>query len=219
MPRRPKKQRLNIFLLKDGTARREAIKNDVLGLSTFAIAPELLFSGEIRTKASQAVPTGWQQFVRSGTNEPMPELMTQSAGALAVLEVDNRIFCIAWGNGRHWIDESKIERRFGMIVTLNTVDPHQIRSIDREEFETVTRMTRSQLSVSAGIESFGLDVQRDLVRSVTGTPENPDFAAHVTGSDNLILHAPIQFGQLGEKCREAFQHYGEVRYRQRGSVG
>lgn len=215
MPRGPKKHRLSIFLTKEGTTRTQAVRQDIPGLSSLAISAEFDFSGEIYVKTSYPNPPSWFGFITQGTQEAMPDLRTQSSGALVVITAEDRVFCIVWGNGRHWLDERTIERRFGMIVTLNTVDPAQIRTVDREEFETITRMTRSQLSVSSTIDSFGLDVQRDLVRSVTGTPENRDFAAHVTGADNLILHVPITFGQLGNKCREALGHYREDRYKQR----
>ena len=115
---------------------------------------------------------------------------------------------MAFGAGRHWIDDGAIVRRFGMMVTLNTVHPDRIRSVDREEFETIQRKTRSQTSVSSNLDNFGLDVQRDLVRSVTGQPENQAFGKHVTGADNLILSAPITFSQLADKCGEALDHYG-----------
>src|SRR6266481_8605389 len=158
MPRGPKKQRLNIFLLKNNSTRAQAVRDDVGELLSFPVSTEFTFSGEIRVKTPHATPPSWRQFVGSGTREALPELLTQSPGALIVISVDDRVFCIPWGNGRHWIDDRNLERRFGMIVTLNTVDPKQIRSVDREEFETVTRMTRSQLSVSSSIDSFGLDV-------------------------------------------------------------
>jgi len=216
MPRQPKKERLNIFLLKSGISRQHAIRPDAGNLMSFPISEEFDFEGEIKVKVSHASPPGWKRFVESGTHEDLPDLATQSAGALAVITVEDRIFCVSWGNGRHWIDEKNIERRFGMIVTLNTVDPKLIRSVDREEFETVTRMTRSQLSVASSIDSFGLDVQRDLVRSVTGTPEDPAFAAHVTGADNLVLHTVSSFAQLGAKCGEALQHYREEKYKEVG---
>lgn len=80
-----------------------------------------------------------------------------------------------------------------MIVTLNVVHPDRIRSVDREEFDTIQRKTRSQTSISSNIDSFGLNIQRDLVRSVTGQPEDTTFAAHVTGADNLIMSAAVTF--------------------------
>jgi uncharacterized protein (TIGR04141 family) len=102
-----------------------------------------------------------------------------------------------------------------MLVTLNTVHPDRIRSVDREEFETIQRKTRSQTSVSSSIENFGIDVQRDLVRSVTGQPEDVSFAKNVTGADNLIMIAPITFAQLGDKCAEALGHFQSDAYKTR----
>jgi uncharacterized protein (TIGR04141 family) len=129
--------------------------------------------------------------------------------------VDDRVFCVAYGSARHWIKDENIERRFGMLVTLNSVHYKKIRSVDREEFDTINKMTRSHTSVSSSIDNFGLNVQRDLVRSVTGEPEDTTFALHVTGADNLILHGPIQFDKLSEKCREAFRFYRETTYKER----
>ena len=104
-----------------------------------------------------------------------------------------------------------------MLVTLNSVHYKKIRSVDREEFDTINKMTRSHTSVSSSIDDFGLNVQRDLVRSVTGEPEDTTFALHVTGSDSLILHGPIQFDKLHEKCREAFRLFLMTTYKERYS--
>jgi uncharacterized protein (TIGR04141 family) len=113
------------------------------------------------------------------------------------------------------IDEAQIVRRFGMKVTLNVVHPERIRSVDREEFDTIQRKTRSQTSVSSNIDSFGLNIQRDLVRSVTGQPEDATFAAHVTGADNLIMNVAVTFEQLGDKCAQTLAHFSTNRYRNR----
>lgn len=85
-----------------------------------------------------------------------------------------------------------------MIVTLNVVHPDRIRSVDREEFDKIQRKTRSQTSISSNIDSFGLNIQRDLVRSVAGQPEDTTFAAHVTGADNLIMR--VIPDASGERC-------------------
>jgi uncharacterized protein (TIGR04141 family) len=163
----------------------------------------------------QRRPPVWKHFLQSGTESELGYLSTQSSSALVGIEVDERIFCIVYGSARHWIRDENIERRFGMIVTLNTVHHERVRSVDREEFDTITRKTRSQTSVSSSFDNFGLDVQRDLVRSVTGEPEDSGFASYLTGADNLILSAPITFSGLGQKCREIFKHFGEIKYKEK----
>jgi len=213
VPRGPRNERLNIFLMKEGTTRQETVGADVAGLATAPIRAGLNFQGEILTKRTPAGPPRWRQFVQSGTDQGLGDLTNQSASCLIVLTASNRVFAIAFGAARHWIDDTRIVRRFGMIVTLNTVHRDGIRSVDREEFETIQRKTRSQTSVSASIENFGLDVQRDLVRSVTGRSEDEAFARHITGADNLVIDLPVPFDQLGNKCGEALAHFGRRKYR------
>mgnify|MGYP005852186223 CR=1 FL=1 len=215
MPNGPRNQRLNIFLFKEGTTREQALRDDVGQLAHVPISAGLNFEGEIITKGTPPNPPRWRQFVQSGTDQQLGPLFNQSASCLIVLSAHGRVFAVSFGFARFWIDETRIVRRFGMIVTLNTVHPDRIRSVDREEFETIQRKTRSQTSVSSSMENFGLNVQRDLVRSVTGQPEDQNFARHVTGADNLILSAPITFVQLGDKCGEALEHYGRDAYRER----
>jgi uncharacterized protein (TIGR04141 family) len=206
---------LNIFLCKEGTTRTQVLRNNVGELSVAPISAGLDFEGEIITKGSPPNPPRWQEFVQSGTAQPLGVLLNQSASCLIVLSVQNRVFAVSFGFGRHWIDDTRIVRRFGMIVTLNVVHPDRIRSVDREEFETIQRKTRSQTSVHSSMENFGLNVQRDLVRSVTGQPEDQSFAHHVTGADNLIISAPITFDELGRKCAQALDHYSREAYRAR----
>jgi uncharacterized protein (TIGR04141 family) len=215
MAKGPKKQRLNIFLMKETTAIEDVVRDDIDGLVRIPIAPHTDFEGEIVTKGTHPNPPRWRLFVQSGIEQPLGVLLNQSASCLIVLSTSERIFAIAFGFARHWIDETRVVRRFGMIVTMNVVHPDRIRTIDREEFDTIQRKTRSQTSVSSSLDSFGLNIQRDLVRSVTGQPEDEAFAAHVTGADNLIINVPITFDQLGRKCMEALQHFVSDRYRER----
>ncbi len=215
MPRRPRKERLNVILMKAGTSLEQVIRPDMHDLRRIRIRDGLPFDGYISIKASPPAAPRWQSFVQSGSSDALGVLVNQSSACLIVIEVQNRIFSVAFGYARHWIDDSRIERRFGMIVTLNAVDPNRLRSIDREEFDVINRMTRSQTSVSASIENFGLDIQRDLVRSVSGQPADDSFASHLTGADNLIVTAALTFDELGGKCAEALRYFGQTQYRNR----
>ena len=215
VPQGPRNQRLNIFLFKEGTAQDQVLREDVGNLAVAPISADVNFMGEIITKGTPPNPPRWKPFVQAGTTQELGPLTNQTASCLVVLSAHGRVFAVSFGFARHWIDETRIVRRFGMIVTLNSVHPDRIRSVDREEFETIQRKTRSQTSVSAGMENFGLDVQRDLLRSVTGQPEEQDLARHVTGADNLIITAPISFAQLGDKCGEVLERYNRDTYRER----
>jgi uncharacterized protein (TIGR04141 family) len=215
MPRKPRKEKLNIFLMKEGSDAASALRADVRGLKILPISPRFSFSGEIKFRRSNSNPPRWHTFVQSGAEKRIEDLLNQGCGAVIVLTAAERVFCVAFGSGYHWVDEQKIERRFGMMVTLNAAHPQKIKSVDREEFDIINRVTRSQTSVSSGIENFGMDVQRDLVRSVAGQPEDEAFAAYVSGADSLTLSAPIKFGELAAKCAEALTVFRQTRYRER----
>lgn len=199
--------------MKPGVAVSDVVRNEIDYLDQQSVRGGLPFRGRIYASSPPANPPRWQKFVQSGTTERLSSLLSRSASALVVLEFNRRVFAVAFGFGRHWINERHIVRRFGMTVTLNVVHPERIRTIDREEFDTIQRKTRSQTSVRSSIDNFGLNIQRDLVRSVTGEPEDQNFARHVTGADNLILSAPVTFDQLGDKCGEALAQFERTRYR------
>lgn len=187
MARRPREQRPNIFLMKESTSPSDVVRGDIEGLVRIPIANGFDFAGEIVVKASHPNRPRWFDFIQSGTASPLGSLSNQSASCLVVLSMGDPVFAIAFGHGRHWIDDARIVRRFGMITTLNTVDSDRIRSIGREEFETIQRKTRSQTSTSAKMENFGLDVQRDLMRSVTGQPQDPRGASRVRRPERTSL--------------------------------
>jgi hypothetical protein len=55
-------------------------------------------------------------------------------------------------------------------VTLNAVDHTQIRSVDRETLDSPAPHSQIQARKAASITEFGLDVDQDLLRAVTGIP-------------------------------------------------
>jgi uncharacterized protein (TIGR04141 family) len=103
-----------------------------------------------------------------------------------------------------------------MIATLNAVDEDSLRSVDKEEFETIQRKTRTQTSAQTDIAQFGVDVQRDLLRSVTGKPKDTKVAEHLTGADNLIASVRIGPDQLAEKLVEFGELSDSKDYREKG---
>jgi uncharacterized protein (TIGR04141 family) len=101
MPRRPKQQRLNMFLIKEGVDISGALRDDVGGLASASIGPGLGFQGLIVTKGAPPNPPRWLQFVQSGTLEPLGILLNQSASCLIILEINSRALC-----SRIWVRQA-----------------------------------------------------------------------------------------------------------------
>lgn len=207
-----KKQRLNMFLLKEGTTLNDCMSKEIKGIREHALDTSLPFSGRLYTQSSAANAPAWVAFLKKGTSATLGNLSSQNASALLAIEVSNRVFCFVFGFARHWVADGLMERRFGMLTTLNCVDHDALKAIDKEEFEAVSRTTRSQVSSSSSIGVFGIDPQRDLIRSVAGKPQDKRFADYIAGADSLVLTTPVTFESLGNKANEVLNYFESKEY-------
>lgn len=196
-----KVQRLNLWRMKDGVSPDEVVRDDVANLQSedFQVGD---MTGKTYFKQTPQRSVPWHEFVRSATSGKLNALESQSAAALMVVTVDGRTYALSFGHSRTWMSKSVIERRFGMMVTLNAVDIKSLKSVDHEELEALQRKTRTQTSSDAEFDQFGVDVQRDLLRSVTGRPEEDGLAEHLVGADNLIASVRLEPSALEAKIRE-----------------
>jgi uncharacterized protein (TIGR04141 family) len=214
MPKLPV-QRLSIWRLKDGVPLDQVVRDDLTNVKSISAAvgdyPATLYTRQAPQKSAP-----WRPFVEQAIGKKIADLQTQSASAVLALEIEGRVYALTFGHARNWLSRAAIERRFGMMATLNAVDEESLRSVDKEEFETIQRKTRTQTSAQTDIGQFGVDVQRDLLRSVTGKPKNAMVAEHLTGADNLIASVRIGADQLAEKLLEFGKLADSKDYRDKG---
>jgi uncharacterized protein (TIGR04141 family) len=125
-------------------------------------------------------------------------LETSSASAVLLVEQKGRTYLLTFGYGRGMIEDGVIESRFGLVATLNAIHPERIRSLDRRSFERVQRHSREQTSQDSGFSAFGLNVEQDLVRAVTGTPSDLDYGERFAGHDSLAVAIRCNLNSLPE---------------------
>src|SRR5207244_3420860 len=147
-------------------------------------------------------------------SEDLPDLYAASSGAVLFVESSRRLFAVTFGQGRHLLEPETLESDFGLKVVLNTVAPDQLKSVDAKTIDETTMHTRRDVSRDSSFAAFGLDVSRDLLRAVTGTPQDDTLGPRLTGSDALGLHTRAQVPQLpalATRLLEAYQaeHYKE----------
>jgi len=114
-----------------------------------------------------------------------------STGAVLSIPWQQRTFLISFGQGWHNIDSAKIETEFGLRTALNILDPTNIRSIDRSTLEVQPTQLREQSGRATEVQYFGIDVERDLLRAVTGKPAEEYFGSLVSGLDSIHLSLEI----------------------------
>lgn len=193
-------RRLTFYLLRDEVTEFD----DALDPDKPAISVELADSANIDGRflyVKSAVSTpAWVSFVQPLLDEKPPDIQSASASGLLLLRSSERIFAITFGHGRSLLDLAKIEYQFGLRVALNRINPRQLRSLDTKTFEDLVVSTNTQVSKSAELPTFRIDVSTDLLRAATGEPNDDTLAKRLSGADSLTLNLEIEPGDLPGLC-------------------
>lgn len=125
----------------------------------------------------------------------------------------DRTFAITFGYGRNLIKQGVIEERFGLITTLSSIDKEKIRSLDLSSLETVLLNSRIQASALSGIENFSLNLNRDLLKAVTGKLEEDGNSSSLTGKDSLGFSSKCTYRTIGTEIDKYYNAYKSGRYK------
>jgi uncharacterized protein (TIGR04141 family) len=118
-------------------------------------------------KVNDPHPPPWVSFF-DGAVDDLSGVQGSSTSAVLLVRTGGRTFAIAFGFGRILLQPGTTDDRFRPWVTLNAVDHTQIRSVDRETLDSPAPHSQIQARKAASITEFGLDVDQDLLRAVTG---------------------------------------------------
>lgn len=206
-------QRLTIFLLRDVDDFGDSIADDVaetLDVQDLTQASGL--TGRFYSKKSFSRKPAWAGYLDPAVEGGVQGLRTSSASGLLLLRVDDHTFALTFGYGRSFLDQRRIERRFGLKVSLNLIDEHQIRSLDTKKFDEMVVSTNTQTSRTTELPTFGVDVLRDILRAVTGkAPESSDYKS-LSGADALVLGVDKPVTDLPAMLRDLHAHYSDTKY-------
>lgn len=209
---RPRTRNLNIYLIKDGLAVADALK-DADALQTHATRPGSGITGQFFLKPPRRRRARWYRDVAEIVDAgPAPE--TESVAACLFVEAADRLFALTFGHGWSMLEPDSFEVGFGLRVTLNAVEPASLRSVDVRTMEELTLQTRTQASRASDIATFALDDHRDLLRAVTGTPREADFGKRVSGADSLVLASTRPITDLPVVLARALALFADTSYRE-----
>lgn len=210
-----KMQHLTIFLLKESVKNfNDAVKVDAGAGNPVSLANQN-FDGVLYLPAPAENPPGWLPFVESGF--PDQNLAgNRMASALVLLKAEKRIFALTFGHARYFLETEAYERDFGLRVVVNKVNKDRIRGISLRMFKEMPVKRHEEAAKGTALRTFGVDIQQDLLRAVTGTPEDSSFAARVSGADSLAIDVELDFGDLADKCKDLLAAYSAKDYARRG---
>ena len=84
---------------------------------------------------------------------------------------------------------------------------------EKDSNSASTANTKKRFSMQNSIEDFGIDINKDLLRSVIGKPSNNSFGSMVAGSDTLTINCDVKSSTLFQKCNEIAKEYTSVLYK------
>src|SRR5574338_49367 len=146
----------------------------------------------------EASRPAWLKYFSGYVDVSGVTLRTASLAAVILVKRPDTLYAVVFGYGRSLLEDSAIESRFGLRAALNAVEPSQLRLIDHKRLEAISRHTREQLSRDASLDHFGLDINRDLLRAVTGVPASKTLGSRISGADQLTFVADVPFDQLAQ---------------------
>lgn len=206
-------ERLTIFMLRDIDDFSDALaENGAESLEVSDLTQASGLTGRFYAKKSFSRRPAWAAYLDPVVQGGIQGLQTSSASGVLLLKVDDQVFALTFGYGRSLLDQRRIERRFGLKVSLNLIDERQLRSLDTKKFDEMVVSTNTQTSRTTELPTFGVDILRDILRAVTGTaPESSGYKS-LSGADALVLGVDKPVTDLPALLRDLHSHYSGTKY-------
>lgn len=112
--------------------------------------------------------------------------------------------------------EDVLEEQFGLKIVLNSIKQNQIRRISKASVGSNQKQSDEQLPKSSDISEFGFDVNRDLMKNVSGKSEDDMFEkSMLTGGDIFSLTVARDISNIDEFLVFCYRRFKEDTYRER----
>src|SRR5215470_10213778 len=168
--------------------------------------------GRLFIKPSEAKPPSWADFFDPYV-KPSEFGDVRSASAVLLVPVYKRWAAVTFGQGRHLLATDHFEDRFGLRVALNCIDNKKVKTIDKQSFDAIASHTQEQAAREANAREFGFDIERDILRAVTGTPRHKDFGRRLSGMGALNAVVQVELNGLLGLLETYHQKFFDTSYR------
>lgn len=176
---------LNAFLVKDEHASLPT--GDYIKGSTQVNAYELDSEHELEGKLFVKIPTEkkpkWSGFTENITGVSLDELANRSSSAVLIIKTATATMAFTFGYGRFLIETKYFVHDFGIKTALNTLNHDSLRSVDLFTLEDQAVQKKAQASRESSVGVFGIDISRDVLRAVTGSPKSGLGLKNISGGD------------------------------------
>lgn len=216
----PKTKSYSLYLVKPGIEDFEDIFTETAKEKIQAGDAVLCDSNDLGDAATVYIfpsppkPPSWLADINTvfaGT----PALTNRSSCAVVVFKHVDRVFVTAFAHGWQYLDDTKIESDFGLMVAINSLDDSKVKRIDSSHLGEAMKGV-SQSAFQRDLQAFGVDEALDLVRRISGRIEDDEFANSISGATGLKITREMEFADLPETAAEALTRSQSTDYRNTG---
>lgn len=207
---------LNAFLAKGEYASLTELEflkepNQVL---TYNLDEKHKLKGKLFVKKTKEKKPTWSNFTESITGVSLDGLANRSSSAVLIIKTIKATIAFTFGYGRFLIDTKYFVHDFGIKTALNTLNHDSLRSVDLFTLEEQAVQKKSQTSREASIGVFGIDISRDILRAVTGSPKKNVILKNISGGDAVYSFAiEMDVAEIPNLVELLYNYYNNDSYK------
>ncbi|AYW46517.1 hypothetical protein C7K43_11625 [Tetragenococcus koreensis] len=212
-------QKLAIFLHKETVKEYEqCIKDSAIEESKIYDVKEAIgLSGKIFLyNTIYKFPSWRDSLLKLAEEETVGIGKNASNKAAVVFKHEGRFFSITFGYGKSMLDDTTITRNFGLFVSANLVDPSKIRSLNSMMIEDTLVATQKQAMTLTTQENLQVDPEKEILKSISGSPEQESTAKFLVGTDSLIATKKMKIEDIKESIVFFYSKYKDTKYKENG---
>lgn len=197
----------SIYLLKVGYNSHNSLKLEH-GLASDFQAANLPDGSSLFISDKFETTPWWVSYFNIAGN-----ITQKNKGALIFLPVRDRVFALCFGHVYHNLLDISYEYDFGLRVTLNSLDPNELKSADIVD-PGAARRKRTQLPITNDLTYLDFDSNSEILKSLTGKVKEQysDLFSNATGSASLKVGLKIEPQHLSDLCENLIDLYNSEDY-------
>lgn len=179
---------LNSFLVKD--EYKDLNVGEFLKISaqvnSYDIDTQYELEGRLFVKIPEEKKPKWATFTEEVVGVDLDELSNRSSSALLIIKTPDNTMAFTFGYGRFLLDTKYFVHDFGIKTALNTLKHDSLRSVDLFTLDDQAVQKKSQAARESDVGVFGIDISKDVLRAVTGSPKSGVKLKNISGGDSVF---------------------------------
>lgn len=208
-----KKNKLSIYLLKPEISKKEEIFESPAEIHEF----QNYGDGSVAYYVPSSVhkPSWLESFFHKRN---ISDLLQANSRVVLIkrltIDDEERNFALTFGYARSLFKEDVLEEQFGLKIVLNSIKTDQIRRISKSSVGSNHKQSDEQLPKNSDITEFGFDINRDLMKNVSGKSTDEIFEESIlTGGDIFSLTVERDVDNIDDFLIFCYRRYKSTSYR------